>query len=204
MKASIAIVSFSIALLPFFDPISNDVGQYDKTIFSSAPIDTEHYLEVISKDRVFQALAWYTIAVGMAFRSEALATGLQTMAKSFVTDGYAASGTEISLRGIHTAIANWRPEVKGKRITKEKAEKMATNVVNMLVVEYAREDEKFEVGHPEIPGRLCIGTPLRKVWRYRNPSYQLLSLTTLPSSFYGHFRRRLAHPRQRHCFRRYT
>lgn len=154
MKATIAIVSFSIELLsfsiellPFFDPISDDLGQYDKAVYSAAPTETQPYLKVISKDRVFQALAWYTIAVGMAFRSAALETGLRQMAHMFKTEQYSTLGTEISLRGIHHAIANWRPEVKGKCIAKDKAERMATDVVNILVVEYARQDDRFEVSH---------------------------------------------------------
>jgi hypothetical protein len=67
------------------------------------------------------------------------------MAETFATEQTPDSGIESTLRGIHHSIASWRPIVNGKQIAKDTAVTMAQNVVNMLLVDYAREDVNFEV-----------------------------------------------------------
>jgi hypothetical protein len=140
-----AIVSFTIALLPFFDPIEADIKKYETTHFGNNDKETSDYLEVFAKDRVFRSLAWYCLTVGMSFRNPTLLHGLTKMAKAFATEPAGDPGVETSLRGIHHAITSWRPFVNGKQISKATVGNMAQAVVNMLLVEYARNDPAFDV-----------------------------------------------------------
>ena len=72
--------------------------------------------------------------------------GLTKMAETFATEHTSGDlGVESSVRAIHHAVSNWRPFVQGKQVTKERATEMSQYVVNMLLVEYARDDMTFEV-----------------------------------------------------------
>lgn len=144
-KAQTAIVSFTVALLPFFDPIEVEIKKYESVTFGPNAAETTSYVDTFAKDRVFRSLAWYCLTVGMSFRTSTLSHGLTKMAETFAMEQTSDARIESTLRGIHHSIASWRPFVQGKQIPKETAVNMAQSVVNMLLVEYAREDVAFEV-----------------------------------------------------------
>jgi hypothetical protein len=140
-----AIVSFTIALLPFFDPDPADIRKYESINIGMVTDDTPKYLAVLEKEKAFRSLAWYCLVVKMDFRTPTLSDGLKEMAKKFATEPSSSMGIETSMRGIFHAIESWRPFVKETQVSKETAEAMAQHVVNMLLVEYARTDTMFDV-----------------------------------------------------------
>jgi len=144
-KRTIALHSFVIALLPFFNPTLEQKTKYETHGFALAG-DVKEYLAVYDVDKVWSALAYYAQVIGFQFRAE-LHVGLSGLALQFyesqkmVTEGHASA-----MLPIEVAIKKWRPVVRGKQVEQFVVSEMAAKVCNVLLVEYARTyDIEFEV-----------------------------------------------------------
>jgi hypothetical protein len=145
-KSCTALVSFTIALLPFFDPKNEtDIKAYEASVFGHSQKEIQDYLRPYSTSKIFQALAWYTFAIGMSYRSKTLKDELSKMASKFSTNQTKDDSVESSLRAIHTAIENWRPVIDKRQLKKDETRKMADDVIGLLLVEYAKKNPEFRV-----------------------------------------------------------
>jgi hypothetical protein len=143
-KRSDALHSFAIALLPFFEPDKELVKRLESLSFSMTMADA--YVKGIEPHKFFGALAFYCLKVGFKFRDE-LDLGLKELASKFEgSSGIVTMVSDSGLNAIQIAIHKWLPNVGKTTVTATRAKMMAEDVINMMFVEYAREnDDGFKV-----------------------------------------------------------
>jgi hypothetical protein len=145
-----ALYSFIIAVLPFFNPPKDKVATYESKTFAVAE-SADIYMEAYENDKVWHALIYFATLLKFSFRPE-LAAAMNDLAAKFVDSRDAnVDALESSLAGITTAIEKYRPPPPHgqPKMSNERAAKTAKDLVNVMLIEYAREyDKTFDVRSP--------------------------------------------------------
>lgn len=138
-KRAEALHSFGISLLPFFNPDKDAIKALESLSFNI--VTPDKYVEGIGPYKIFWALAFYCDRLDFKFRDE-LGVGIKDMATQFEqSSGIITSADDAAIDAIQTSIRKWQPNIGKGTITIERAKKMAEDVVNMMYVEYAREND---------------------------------------------------------------
>jgi hypothetical protein len=136
-----AIYSLGVSLLPFFHATKGLL----KVSFNAS--ETKEYIASLKQFKIFGVIAYYVKALGFKFRSDTLKAGLEVLAQEFETSEDPLDlASDCKMQSIIQAIRNWTPVIKDKKIGREVAEKWGEKIIDLLMVEYAREgDSGFKV-----------------------------------------------------------
>ena len=137
-----ALHSFAIALLPFFNPTSNEVTDFEQAAMSTANVSS--YLNHFRLSSVFWALAYYALSVGFRVQPE-IEEGLKEIAQMFIdVKGYDDDTLEESLRPVYQANCKGKPSkinAPKKDLTTFR-KRLAGDIVNLIYVEFGRKFNK--------------------------------------------------------------
>ena len=132
--------SFCVAILPFFKPEIKDQKEYEAFTCQSEE-DTSDYLQLIKKEKVFSALAYFATAMGMRYKPY-----LESTIKELSTDfaklkGLIGEHNEAVFAPIIKTIVGWNLPSQGdeplKKIDRDAREALAKKLCNIIIVELA-------------------------------------------------------------------
>ena len=136
-----AIYSLGVSLLPFFHATKDFLN-----VSFNHVSECEEYMASLKQFKVFGAIAYYVKALGFKFRSENVRAALECLAEEFErAEDPLDLASDGRMQSIVHAIKNWTPVIKDRKLKKEVVEKWAEKVMDILTVEYAKEDADFKV-----------------------------------------------------------